>query len=112
MMSTQNTSNKWQLEQWQVPALLVTARNSLELQKREETGKKRGKKRGKMRIRLFNNIYPKKVSLGGHIDGSVGLKLLSECVQCLLKERLKNGKKNRKNWSKWAFRGACSDPTW
>ena len=112
MMSTQNTSNKWQQEQWQVPASLVTARNSLELQKREETGKKRGKKRGKIRIRLFNNIYPKKVSLEGHIGGLVGLKLLLECVQCLFKEKLKKWEKNRKNWNKWAFRGACSDPAW
>ena len=78
-----------------MPALLVTAKNSLKLQKREETQKKRGKKGGKIRIRLLNDIYPKKVSLGGHIDGSVGLKLLSECVKCLLKERLKKWKKSK-----------------
>ena len=43
-----------------MPALLVTAKNSLKLQKREETQKKRGKKGGKIRIRLLNDIYPKK----------------------------------------------------
>ena len=79
-----------------MPALLVTAKNSLKLHIREKTQKKRGKKRGKMRIRLLNDIYPKKVSLGGHIDGSVGLKLLSECVKCLLKERLKKMEKIEK----------------
>ena len=79
-----------------MPALLVAAKNSLRLQKREETQKKRGKKGGKIRIRLLNDVYPKKVSLGGHIDGSVGLKLLSECVKCLLKERLKKMEKIEK----------------
>ena len=68
-----------------MPALLVTAKNSLKLQKREETQKKRGKKGGKIRIRLLNDIYPKKVSLEGHIDGS----------ECLLKERLKKWKKSK-----------------
>ena len=48
-----------------MPALLVTAKNSLKLQKREETQKKRGKKGGKIRIRLLNDIYPKKSILGG-----------------------------------------------
>ena len=71
-----------------MPALLVTARKSFKLQKREETGKKRGKKRGKMRIWLLYDIYPEKVSLGGHIHGLVGLKLLSAYVQCLFKKRL------------------------
>ena len=79
-----------------MPALLVTARKSFKLQKREETGKKRGKKRGKMRIWLLYDIYPEKVSLGGHIHGLVGLKLLSACVQCRFKKRLKKMEKIEK----------------